>query len=99
MDMRILFPPHLTDEDQAGETTGISKGCFNVRAMHKEVCREKLDREENALTQYVRRIVVQHNNAIYRMHLLASWRVTHQRALNLIVFALVYVDPPMRTAK
>lgn len=49
MDLRILYPPRLTDEDQAGETAGISKGCFNVRAMHTKVCREKLDREKMRL--------------------------------------------------
>lgn len=37
--------PYLTDDDQASETIGISKGCFNVRAMHTKVCRAKLDRE------------------------------------------------------
>lgn len=54
IDLRILFPPHLTEEDQAGETTWISKGCFNVRATHKKVCGEGLGRG-NALTQYVGR--------------------------------------------
>lgn len=49
IDLRILFPPHLTAEDQAGETTGISKGCFNVRATHTKVCGEKLGREEMRL--------------------------------------------------
>lgn len=49
IELQILIPPHLTEEDQAVETTGISKGCFNVRATQTKVGGEKLGIEEMRL--------------------------------------------------